>query len=46
MAIGDGKVDICMLKKAGLGIAYNAPEEVQKHADINIKDMEKILEYI
>jgi len=46
MAVGDGKVDICMLKKAGLGIAFNAPEEVQKHADICINDMSKILNYI
>jgi len=46
MAVGDGKVDICMIKKAGLGIAFNAPEEVQKHADISIDDMSMILNYI
>ena len=46
IAVGDGRVDIGMIKKSGLGIAFNAPEEVQKHADISIKDMRKILEYI
>jgi len=46
MAIGDGKVDICMLKKAGIGIAFNAPEEVKKHADICTNNMLEILKYI
>jgi len=46
IAVGDGKVDIGMIKKAGLGIAYNAPEEVQKHADIVTNDMRIILKYI
>ncbi|KYK21887.1 hypothetical protein AYK24_08590 [Thermoplasmatales archaeon SG8-52-4] len=46
IAIGDGKVDISMLKKAGLGIAFNASEEVQKNADIITNDMRTILKYI
>ena len=46
IAIGDGKVDIGMLKKAGIGIAFNAAVEVQKNADIVTSDMKKILEYI
>ncbi len=46
IAVGDGKVDIGMIKKAGLGIAYNAPEEVQKNADIITNDLRKILDYI
>jgi len=46
IAVGDGKVDIGMIKKAGLGIAYNAPEEVQKHADIVTNDLRTILKYI
>jgi phosphoserine phosphatase len=46
IAVGDGKVDIGMIKKAGLGIAFNAPEEVQKNADIVTNDLRKILEYI
>jgi len=46
IAVGDGKVDICMLKKAGLGIAYKAPREVQKHADISTEDMREILKNI
>jgi len=46
MAIGDGMVDICMLEKAGLGIAFNAPEIVQKHADVVTDDISVILNYI
>ncbi len=46
IAVGDGKVDICMIKKAGLGIAFNAPDEVQRHADVITKDLRVILEYI
>ena len=46
IAVGDGKVDIGMMKRAGLGIAINAPEEVQKHADIITNDLRIILEYI
>jgi len=46
IAVGDGEIDICMLKKAGLGIAFNASDKVQKHADINTYNMEVILKYI
>jgi len=46
IAVGDGKVDIGMIKKAGLGIAYNAPEIVQKNADIITNDLKIILDYI
>ena len=46
IAVGDGKVDIGMIKRAGLGIAINSSDEVQKHADIVINDMSLILEYI
>ena len=46
IAVGDGKVDIGMIKKAGLGIAINAPKEVQKNADVVINDMRVMLEYI
>ena len=46
IAVGDGAIDICMLKKAGLGIAFNASEKVQKHADINTGDMRIILTHI
>ncbi len=46
IAVGDGKVDIGMIKIAGLGIAFNAPEEVQKHADIATNDLKCILNYI
>ena len=46
LAIGDGKVDICMLEKAGLGIAFKASGEVQKHANYSINDMIELLDYI
>lgn len=46
IAVGDGRVDIGMIKKAGLGIAYRAPEEVNKHADVVTDDLSTILEYI
>ena len=46
IAVGDGKVDIGMIKKAGLGIAFNAPDDVQKHADIITNDLRVILDYI
>jgi len=46
IAIGDGKVDIGMIKKAGLGIAFNASLEVQQNSNVITNNMEKLLEYI
>ena len=46
IAVGDGVVDIGMIKKAGLGIAYNASEQVQKNADIVTDDLAVVLDYI
>jgi phosphoserine phosphatase SerB len=46
IAIGDGIVDINMLSIAGLGIAYKAPEKVQKYADVVTNDLSVILSYI
>lgn len=46
IAIGDGKIDIGMIKKAGLGIAFNALDEVKNHADIVTNDIQIILKYI
>ena len=46
IAVGDSNIDICMLEKAGLGIAFNASEEVQKHADIDTSDLDIILNHI
>jgi phosphoserine phosphatase len=46
IVIGDGEIDIGMIKKAGLGIAYKAPELVQKHADIITNDMKTVIDYI
>jgi len=46
IAVGDGIIDIGMIKTAGLGIAFNASDKVNKYADIIINDMKEILEYI
>jgi phosphoserine phosphatase len=46
IAIGNGVVDIGMIKKAGLGIAFKAPEEVQRFANIVTDDLTIILSYI
>ena len=46
IAIGDGIVDIGMIRKAGVGIAFNAKENVQNHADVVTSDLRVILEYI
>ncbi|MFH1101137.1 MAG: HAD-IB family phosphatase [Methanobacteriota archaeon] len=46
IAVGDGFVDIDMIKKSGVGIAYNAPLEVRNHADIVSDDLRVILNYI
>ena len=46
IAVGDGIVDRCMLKKAGIGIAFNAPTIVQKSADYTTNDLRDILRFI
>lgn len=46
IAVGDGIVDISMIQKAGIGIAFNASEEVKKFADVVTDDLIKILDYI
>ena len=46
IAVGDGIVDLGMIKKAGLGIAFNAPDYVSTHADITTNDLSVILDYI
>ena len=46
IAVGDGRIDICMLETAGLGVAFNASFEVQQHADISTNDLRVILKYI
>ncbi len=46
ITVGDGLIDISMLKKAGIGIAYNAPTQVQQNADVITDDMRTILDYI
>ncbi len=46
IAVGDGIVDCSMIKKAGLGIAIDASDEVNNHADVIIKDLQTILSYV
>jgi len=46
IAVGDGQVDIGMIKKAGLGIAIHASEKVKQHADVIAEDIKVILKYI
>jgi len=46
IAVGDGIVDVSMLETAGLGVAYNAHEKIQKHANVVTNDMRVLLEYI
>jgi len=49
VAIGNSRVDVPMIERAGLGIAFNpADEEVKKSADIIIekKDLSLLLDYI
>jgi phosphoserine phosphatase len=46
IAVGDGLIDTCMIKKAGLGVAIHAPQGVQKYADISSNDFGIILNYI
>ena len=46
IAVGDSKVDIGMIKKAGLGIALMATDEVKKQADVISDNLEIILDYI
>jgi phosphoserine phosphatase len=46
IAVGDSKVDIGMIKKAGLGIALMATDEVKKQADVVSDNLDIILEYI
>ena len=46
IAVGDGIVDIGMIKKAGLGIAYRASEKVKKYADVVADDLSIILKYV
>jgi HAD superfamily phosphoserine phosphatase-like hydrolase len=46
IAVGDGFVDTGMIKKAGLGIAFNAPEEVNNHADLCTNNLHDITQYL
>jgi len=49
VAVGDNSVDLCMIKKAGVGIAFDPKvSELEDAADIVIKgkDLQEILRYI
>ncbi|UCB58784.1 MAG: HAD-IB family phosphatase [Thermoplasmatales archaeon] len=46
IAVGDGIIDIGMIKKAGLGIAFKASKKVQNHADLIIDEFKEILKHI
>jgi phosphoserine phosphatase SerB len=46
IAVGDGMVDIGMIAKAGLGIAFNASPTVQTHADVITNDLRDIIPYV
>ncbi len=46
IAVGDGFVDRGMLEVAGVGIAVNAPLEVQEAADVVGKDLHSVLDYV
>jgi phosphoserine phosphatase len=46
IAVGDGLIDTCMIKKAGLGVAFNAPLTVQNSADLITDDLSAILNFI
>ena len=46
IAVGDGKIDICMLREAGLGVAIGNDEEVIREADIVVENLMEILKYI
>lgn len=46
IAIGDGIVDISMIHKSGIGIAFNASDNVNKHANVTTNNLLSILEII
>ena len=47
VAVGDNVADICMLKKAGMGVAFNPKTPaVEQSADITINHMSRLLEII
>ena len=46
IAVGDSIGDACMIKEAGLGIAFNGSNEIKKVAGVCINDLIEILKYI
>ena len=45
IAVGDSFGDACMLRKAGVGLAFNADDAAIKSADNRIRDLAEILLY-
>jgi phosphoserine phosphatase len=46
IVVGNQPIDIDILECAGLGIAFQAPIDVQRHADLSANDLRVILDYI
>jgi len=46
MAVGDGIVDVGMISKSGIGIAFKASDIVKKHANVTTNNLIDILNYI
>jgi HAD superfamily phosphoserine phosphatase-like hydrolase len=46
IAVGNGMVDAGMISKAGLGVAFKAPEELWSYADVVTDDLDVILSYV
>jgi len=46
VAVGDGIVDVGMIKRAGLGVAFNGSDLVKNSADVKISNMKDLLAYI
>jgi len=46
MAVGDGVVDISMIRSAGVGVAFNASDQVNQSADKIINEFDTILDII
>jgi phosphoserine phosphatase len=46
IAIGDGPIDADMIKKAGLGIAFNAPQDVATVAAVQTDSLGTLLQYL
>ena len=46
IAVGDGDIDAGMVKKAGLGVAFNGSSLLKKHADVCTNTLKTVLQYV